>query len=245
MTMTGRPLVSLQFETTSNYQKNLDTLISLASQTAKESIILAPEVSITNFDYPNFDKAAAFSSTIDTALLDASKNKTIVTTLIEKDQEKFYNRAKVYHRGQIIHTQAKHKLFVIGDERTYFTAGTKEGIKIFEIDGLKVAILICFELRFSDLWQQVLGANLILIPAQWGKIRAEHFSVLTQALAVSNQCYVIASDAANEDTSSESAIITPFGKTFKNQTALIQTLGFEQKNVDKMRRYIDIGLQHG
>lgn len=243
--MTGRPLASLQFQTTANYQKNLDTLLSLAAQTAEGSIVLAPEVSITNFDYANFNEAAAFSQQIDHALLEASQNKTIVTTMVELHNDKFYNVAKVYHRGKIIHTQAKHKLFVIGDERKYFTAGPKDAIKIFEIEGIKVAILICFELRFSDLWQQILGADLILIPAQWGKIRSEHFTTLTQALAISNQAYVIASDAANDDTTAESGIITPFGETFRNQTALIQTLGFEPKTVDKMRRYIDIGLNDG
>ena len=245
MTMTGRQLVSLQFETDSDYQKNLDTLLLLAKTTAAESIILAPEVSMTNFDYPNFHEAAAFSKHIDTALLEASCDRTIVTTMIELHEEKFYNVAKVYHHKKIIHTQAKHKLFVIGDERKYFTAGNKEAIKIFEIDGIKVAILICFELRFTDLWQQLLGADLILVPAQWGKIRTEHFKALTKALAISNQCYVIASDAANEDTTSASAIITPFGETYSNHTALIQTLGFDKKVIDTMRRYIDIGLTNG
>jgi predicted amidohydrolase len=224
--MTGRQLASLQFETTSNYQKNLDTLVSLANTTAKDSIVLAPEVSVTNFDYPNFSQAAAFTKEIDTALLEASRDKTIITTMVEEHEGKYYNVAKVYHYGNIIHTQAKHKLFVIGDERKYFTAGPKEGIKTFEIDGLKVAILICFELRFSELWQQILGADLILVPAQWGKIRAEHFTTLTKALAISNQCYVIASDAANADTTSESAIITPFGETFKNQIYEIRTKTF-------------------
>ena len=242
MTTTGRPLLSLQFETTPNYEDNLQTLLKLCGIALDNSIILAPEVSLTGFDYPNFSQAAAFTSQADIALLVASANKTITTTMIEQEDEKFYNVAKVYHHGKIIHRQKKHKLFTIGDERKYFTAGDKEAIQIFEIEGLKVAILICFELRFSKLWQQILGADIIMIPAQWGKIRSEHFKTLSTALAISNQCYVIASDASNVDTSSESAIITPFGERFSNQTALIQSLGFEDKIVKKMRKYIDIGL---
>jgi len=242
---TGRPLATLQFETTSDYTTNLQTLISLCHATAKQSIILAPEVSVTGFDYSNFKEAALFSTEIDKALVEASKEKTIATTMIELRDESFYNVAKVYHHGTIIHSQAKHKLFTLGDERKHFSPGTLDDIKIFEIDGIKIAILICFEIRFSELWQKIFGADIILVPAQWGKIRSDHFTTLTKALAISNQAYVLASDAANSDTTSESAIITPFGETFKNQTALIQTLGFDDKILDKMRRYIDVGLNHG
>lgn len=242
---TGRPLVSLQFETTTDYQKNLDTLLSLCEATAEKSIILAPEVSVTGFDYEHFKEAAHFSKTIESALQTASKNKTITTTMIELIDEKFYNVAKVFHDGNIIHTQAKHKLFTLGDEQKHFSAGSQDEIKIFEIDGIKIALLICFEIRFSQLWQQVLGADIILVPAQWGKIRADHFVTLTKALAISNQAYVIASDASNSDTSCESGIITPFGETFRNQIAMIQTLGFKSEIIKKMRRYIDIGLNNG
>ena len=238
---TGRELASLQFETTSSYEENLKTLTSLCEATATNTIMLAPEVSVTGFDYENFDTAAHFSKEIDRALLEASKNRTIITTMIEKKQDAFYNVAKVYHHEKIIHTQAKHKLFTLGDEGKYFSAASKDAIKIFEIDGIKVAILICFEIRFSDLWQQVLGADLILVPAQWGKIRSDHFVTLTKALAISNQAFVIASDASNDDTTAQSGIITPFGESFRNQTAAIQTLGFDEKLVQKMRRYIDIG----
>lgn len=242
---TGRPLASLQFETTTNYQKNLDTLLSLCNTVAEKSIILAPEVSVTGFDYDNFKEAALFSHTIDEALLKASQDRTIITTMIESIDNKFYNVAKVYHHKKIIHEQKKHKLFTLGQERKYFSAGEEEALKIFDIDGIKVAILICFEMRFSKLWQQVLGADLILVPAQWGKIRSDHFTSLSKALAISNQAYVIASDAANSDTTSQSAIITPFGETHSNQSALIQTLPFDKKILDKMRRYIDVGLNDG
>lgn len=242
---TGRPLVSLQFETTPDYEKNLDTLTSLCHASPEQSIILAPEVSITGFDYKNFIEAGKFSQNIDAILKKASKDRTIATTMIEERNGKFYNVAKVFHHGKIIHTQAKHKLFTLGDERKHFSAGLKDEIKIFDIDGIKIALLICFEIRFSELWQQILGADIILVPAQWGKIRADHFVTLTKALAISNQAYVIASDASNSDTTSESGIITPFGESFRNQTAMIQALGFKGEVIKKMRRYIDIGLDNG
>lgn len=242
MTTTGRELASLQFETTANYEANLQTLLSLCDSLKPNTIALAPEVSITGFDYANFENAADFSNNIDKELLQASHDKTIVTTMIVKEDTFFFNTAKVYHHGKIIHQQKKHKLFTLGEEIKHFTAGKAKNIINLKVDKLNIAILICFELRFTELWQQIKGADIILIPAQWGKIRSEHFSALTKALAITNQCYVIASDAANNDTTSKSAIITPFGKVYENQTSLIQTLAFQTKEVKKMRKYINIGL---
>ncbi len=244
--MTGRMLASLQFETKPDYEENLSQLTRLCDLAPRGSILLAPEVSLTGFDYANFDAAALFSAKADERLALASQNnKSIITTMIEKEGNSFYNVAKVFHRGALVHTQAKHKLFTLGDETRFFTAGTQEAIKIFELDGIKVALLICFELRFTDLWEKIKGADLILVPAQWGKIRTEHFKTLTKALAIANQAYIIASDASNEDTTGCSAVITPFGETHYNGNALMQTLPFDPKLLQKMRRYIDIGFFHG
>lgn len=242
MTTTGNILASLQFETTPNYEANLETLVSLCQPLLKNTLVLAPEVSVTGFDYEHFLDAANFSKTIDTALLKASENKTIVTTMIEKLDGNFYNIAKVYHEGKIIHTQKKYKLFTLGQEQKYFTAGEKKDIIHFNVGELKVAILICFELRFTELWQQIKGADVILVPSRWGKLRSEHFTTLSKALAISNQCYVIATDASNPDTTSKSAIITPFGESFSNQSSLVQTLDLQMTELKKMRKYIDIGL---
>ncbi|MEE8589048.1 MAG: carbon-nitrogen hydrolase family protein, partial [Sulfurimonadaceae bacterium] len=107
---------------------------------------------------------------------------------------------------------------------------------------LRFGLLICFEIRFKQFWNTLEGADIMLIPAQWGKLRTQNFVSLTNALAIINQCYVVASDTNNSDTTGMSGIITPFGDEQRNgeMECLIET--YEEKEVRKMRRYLDVGI---
>lgn len=235
-------LVTLEFKTTDNWQENLQTFTKLLSQTKDNSVVLAPEVCLTGFAYESMDKAVTFSQNALETLLSLSKNKIITFTMIEKKEQGYVNTLKVLYHGKVVHEQQKHKLFTFGGEDKHFLAGDEEKITIFEIEGIKFAALICFELRFKSLWQAIEGADIILIPSMWGKRRAPHFATLTQALALMNQCYVLASDSANEDMAKESGIITPFGirHTHHDKTLLEIEIDFEE--IKKMRRYLNVGI---
>ena len=235
-------LISLQFKTTSNYQTNLDKLTTLINQCEENSIIVAPEVCITGYDYDNFDLAIDFSNTIIDTLLQLSKNKIICTTIINKRDNKVFNTLYIFNNKKIIHTQDKVKLFTFGNEDKYFEVGDMNKIKIIDINGIKIASLICFELRFIDIWQQIKGADIILITAMWGKLRKQNFESLTNALSIMNQCYVIASDSSNDDMASSSGIINPFGIENRDDFAEIITTKFEKHDIKKMRRYMDVGI---
>ena len=124
----------------------------------------------------------------------------------------------------------------------HFTTGDEANIAPFVFERIKIGILICFELRFKSLWQQLEGCDIIAVPAQWGKLRAEHFVTLTNALGVINQCYIVASDAANDDTSGMSGIITPFGGEIRNSGAEVLASHYEARTVESMRRYLNVGI---
>jgi predicted amidohydrolase len=235
-------LISLQFKTTSNYQTNLDKLTTLINQCEENSIIVAPEVCVTGYDYDNFNLAIDFSNTIIDTLLQLSLNKIICTTIINKRDNKVFNTLYIFNNKKIIHTQDKVKLFTFGNEDKYFEAGDMNKIKIIDINGIKIASLICFELRFIDIWQQIKGADIILIPAMWGKLRKQNFESLTNALSIMNQCYVIASDSSNDDMASSSGIINPFGIESRDDFREIITTKFEKHEIKKMRRYMDVGI---
>ena len=162
----------------------------------------------------------------------------LVLTLILEDGDEFVNQAVVIHKHRVIHKQNKVKLFKLGDEDLYFRAGKPKKIKPFEIEGVKYAILLCFELRFKEFWEQVEGADVVFIPARWGKPRKTHFEVLSRALAVMNQCYVVSSNASDIDMASSSAIISPLGEVTMDdkKEAIESTIDFRE--IKKMRRYI-------
>ena len=237
-----RPLCTLTFRSQDHdYDKNLDVLRGLIASAPPGAIVAAPEVCLTNFDYDHFEAAALFAKKAHAMLCEKSADKSVILTMIERREDRFYNVAKVYHRGRAVYEQSKVKLFKTGGEERYFTAGPEEGIGLFELDGLKLGILVCFELRFTALWQRLRGADIIIVPAQWGRLRAEHFDVLGRALAIANQCYVLQSDTDNDETTGQSGIITPFGECRRNTGAVLNGT-FDAHVVKKMRRYLDVGI---
>ncbi|MDX1294916.1 MAG: carbon-nitrogen hydrolase family protein [Sulfurimonadaceae bacterium] len=241
-TFKKRPLCSLRFASAGSYDENLSYLCSLIENTPDDAVVVAPEVCLTNFDYDNFEAAADFTPTALETLLPLSGSRIIVLTLIERRSNGIYNVAKVLHGGKVLHEQAKARLFKFGGEHDYFAEGSDDEIVLFEVDGLKMGLLICFELRFKALWQKLEGADLIVVPAQWGKLRTEHFVTLTEALAVMNQCYVVSSDSANPDMTGQSGIISPFGEVHRNGNMPCLEGLYDEKEVQKMRRYLDVGI---
>lgn len=237
-----RPVVSLCFETDTDFHTNLNQLLRLIEHSEEEAIIVAPEVVLSGFAYERFDEAAAFTDHALQKLCESIGNRLLIFTAIAKQDNGFYNVAYAVHRGTILHRQAKSKLFALGAEHEHFQAGDEKEIIPFIFDGIKIGILICFELRFKALWQQLEGCDIIAVPAQWGKLRSDHFVTLTNALALMNQCFVIASDAANEDTTGMSGIITPFGGEIRNHGNLSATSRYEERTVLSMRRYLNVGI---
>jgi len=233
---------ALLFKTSSNYESNLQTLISLIDNTPKQSLIVAPEVCLTGFDYDNFTEATNFSSVVLEELKKISYEKIIVLTLIEKRDNNVFNMLKVIHNADVVHQRPKAKLFKFGGEHKYFKEGNEEDIFVFEVDGIKIAALICFELRFKDLWKRCEGADVIVTPSWWGVARTEHFKSFIKTLAIMNQCYVVASDSLNEECSKMSAIIDPQGHIIFNDTKATVSLAYDEKEIRLMRRYIDVGI---
>lgn len=241
-TSSKRQLCSLRFDHAGGYDATLSLLCDLISKTPDNAVVVAPEVCLTGFDYGRFDKAADFAPEALNALLPLSRTRIIVLTLIERRKNGIFNVARVLHAGEVVHEQAKSRLFRLGEEHEYFAEGNGEDIALFEVDGLKMGVLICFELRFKDLWQRLEGADIIAVPAQWGKLRTAHFSTLTEALAVMNQCYVVASDSSHADMTGQSGVISPFGEARRNGNEACLNVSYDEKEVLKMRRYLDVGI---
>jgi omega-amidase len=241
-TSNTRSVVSLCFPTAGEFERNLDRLIALVRAAPEDAIIVAPEVCLSGFAYDRFDEAADFTPSAIETLFPHVGKRLLIFTAITREEEGIFNTAYALHDDRILHRQSKVKLFALGAEHDHFTAAEEEGITPFVFEGIKIGILICFELRFKALWQRLEGCDLIAVSAQWGKIRSEHFVTLTNALAVMNQCYVLASDAANDDTSGMSGIITPFGGELRNHGTELLVSHYESRTVTSMRRYLNVGI---
>lgn len=239
---TFKTFYALQLKTKSNWNDNLRILEEKLSECEKDSYVVASEVFLTGFAYQKMSEAHEFSKTATRKLQDLSHDKTIVITMIEREGKKYVNRLKVFHKGRIAYTQAKAKLFPLGNEHLHFKAGDESEIKTFVIDGILCAALNCFEVRFIDLWKKIQGSQVIFIPAAWGKTRKVHFQTLTRALAIANQSFVIASSCAGNEYAKGSSIITPYGIMYKNDSKDIIKAQVNISETKKMRTHIDTGI---
>ncbi len=228
----------LQLKNRTPYMRNLDRIFRYLDRLKDRDLIVAPEVCLTDYNYENLEEAVKFGEYATKELIQRVGNQILVFTRLIKRDDGYYNEAVVFNNNKIVHKQAKHKLFLLGEEDKYLKSGSIEEIVPFEIDGVKYGILICFELRYKELWQRLEGCDIILLPSQWGLPRKRHLEILSSALGVMNQCFVVVANSSKEDMASSSGIYSPNGGvTREDMTELIE-FDIELSLVRKIRRYI-------
>ena len=230
----------LQLKSSSDYQKNLDLLVSYIEAHQDKELIMAPEVYLTAYDYDNFDKAIAFYDVAIKIILPLISSQILVFTIIKREGEHIVNQAVVISDHKVVYTQNKYRLFKIGNEEKYFQAGTQEAIQPFTINGISYALIICFELRFKELWKQMEGVDIVLIPAMWGKPRKKHLEVLSQALATMNQSFVCLCNSANDDMAKSSSLISPWCDVLLDDESEVIEAVIDLKDVKRVRRLISM-----
>ncbi len=232
-------IAALQMVDRAPYHMNLDRLLAHIAALRDHDILLAPEVSMTDYDYDHLGDAAQFGEEVIAQLCAVVKNQMVGLTLLTRHTNGDYtNDAVMIHHHRIVHRQSKHKLFALGKEDKHLRPGSSEAIRLFEINGIRYGVLICFELRYKDLWRQMEGADVVLVPAQWGMPRKRHLEILASALAVMNQTYVVVANSARDDMAASSGIYSPSGGIVMDDMQEIVSGEIDLALLKKMRRYI-------
>ncbi len=142
--------------------------------------------------------------------------------------------------GNDLALYAKIHQIALLEENTYYGAG--ERAIPFDLGPLKAACLICFDLRFPELFRALADhCGLILVIASWPAERQAHWDVLLRARAIENQCYVVGVNRMGEGGgltfTGGSAIIDPAGEVIasggEDETLLIADI--EPERVGAMR----------
>ena len=86
-----------------------------------------------------------------------------------------------------------------------------------DIDGLRVSLFVCYDLRFADeFWQLADDTDVYLVPANWPAKRRLAWTSLLQARAIENQAYVVGVNRVGEGGGIEyigdSRIVDPLGE---------------------------------
>lgn len=112
----------------------------------------------------------------------------------------------------------KHHLFdAFGEiESERFRAGDEDPLLV-EVDGFKVGVVICYDMRFASFIERAGdgGADVIAAPAAWvaGPLKEEHLSVVAHARAIDNTVYVAVAGQGPPTYTGRSVIVDPLGAT--------------------------------
>jgi len=102
------------------------------------------------------------------------------------------------------------------DEAVFIEAGSTP--MAVETPFARIALSICYDLRFPELYRQLGSVDLILLPAAFTETTGRaHWEILLRARAIENQCYVLAAGqggrhASGRLTHGDSMIVDPWGE---------------------------------
>ncbi|MFZ4573818.1 MAG: nitrilase-related carbon-nitrogen hydrolase [Phycisphaerales bacterium] len=119
--------------------------------------------------------------------------------------------------GEVLCEYTKCHPFTLGGEHLSFESG--DGPRVFEWKGLRIAPIICYDLRFPELFRRamVMGAEAFVVIACWPATRHAHWRALLPARAIENQAYVLGCNRSGSDPKLEymggSMAVSPTGET--------------------------------
>lgn len=125
------------------------------------------------------------------------QNAVVAGSVVCREEEKYYNRMVVaFPDGRTFYYDKRH-CFRMGGENEHYTAGDKR--LVFEFRGVKIAVFICYDLRFPVWCRNVDDYDLAVFVANWPDSRRDVWNTLLKARAIENQCYVAAVNCVGED----------------------------------------------
>jgi predicted amidohydrolase len=142
---------------------------------------------------------------------------TVVGGLVAPDQDgRASNQSLAFSpAGDLLARYVKLQPFTLGGEAAVHAAGGE--IVLFEWAGLRVAPLICYDLRFPEHFRAAakLGAEMFVVIANWPAKRHHHWLTLLKARAIENQAAVVGVNRCGTDPSftynGRSIVASPHG----------------------------------
>jgi len=184
-------------------KENCKKIVELTSRDveSKTDLIVLPEVWTVGWSCKdfrscgeNFNKSFALETLSNIAI----KHNSFVIggSVIEKtDNGKFYNTSPVFDRkGNLIAKYSKMHLFnYYGDNEGNFVEPGENPV-IVNLDGVKVGLTICYDIRFPEIYRAYAkaGADLLINCAAWGVKKPIPWEAMTRSRACENQAYFVA-----------------------------------------------------
>jgi len=236
-TQTGICVAAVQMVSTTNVEQNLVAAAQLIEEAARRGarLVVLPEY-FCLMGKRDRDKVAMREADgkgpIQDFLAEQAARRQIwlfggTLPLVAPDPERVFNSVLVFDpTGRRVARYDKIHLFSFrnGDE-AYEEARTiaagREPVSVQCTIGetsIRVGLSVCYDLRFPELYRQLQGADLIIVPAAFTATTGQaHWEALLRARAIENLCYVLASAQGGRHengraTFGHSMLIDPWGE---------------------------------
>lgn len=150
----------------------------------------------------------------------------VIASLFERQSDAHYNAAAVISpAGELVGRYRKTHIPLIEvpgtwtNEKFYFQPG--EQLSTFDLDGVRIGILICYDRSFPEAWRVLAlqGAQVILVPASSSGFRHAAFVSELRTRALESGVWVVAANKAGDEPEpspkhfyGRSCIISPTGE---------------------------------
>jgi predicted amidohydrolase len=201
---------------------NLDRMAAALSGASFDLLVLA-ELFATGYGFADRSAVAAQAEAVPAgpttgALVDIARSKHafIVGSLVEADSDRSYNTAVIAGPHGFV---GRHRKVHLPDiERRCFDRGHDDGA-IFDLDGVRVGLVICFESWFPEYCRRLAlgGADILCHPANYGGTMSPD---VIRTRAIENLVFTITANrvgqevvaGALEEFRGESRVVDPEGR---------------------------------
>lgn len=183
-------------------QKVLQDILTKSNE--QYSAIIFPEMTLTGFTM----RSKEFSESLNGNSIEffnkiaREYNTNVFCGLIEQSGNDYFNSLiHIDRNGELIKIYRKvHPFSYSGEDKNYKRG---EETAVTEIEGWKIGLSICYDLRFPELYRHYAKArvDLIINIANWPLTRIAHWRALLKARAIENQCFVAGVNRVGTDPS--------------------------------------------
>ena len=226
-----------------NPKKNIQKFTSLINRIDTDTdLIVLPEMFTTGFSMNPQKLAETMNGESVQWLINTAKIKgiSIITSLIIKENNEYYNRLFYVNQDGEFQTYDKRHLFRMGNEHNHYKAGRKK--LIVNLHGWRIMPLICYDLRFPVWSRNNNDYDIGIYIANWPEARNGIWSTLLKARALENQAYIvgvnrIGNDGEGLSYSGDSVILSSKAETMSKTVAYMESVETVSLSMDDLLEF--------
>jgi predicted amidohydrolase len=206
-------------------EANLERIGRAVAEAAAAGAVLAvlPEAAVTGYAFGSLEearpvarRAGAVAHDVLVGLAEVHRM-TVICGTLEAQGDEVFNAALVATPEGERYTYRKMHLPYLGVDR--FTTPGPDAPTVIDVGGLRIGVLICYDLRFPEAARMCAldGADLIALPTNWPVGVDFHPGIFAPSRAAENHCYLLACDRVG----------TERGTTFIGRSLLVDYDGHQ------------------